>query len=72
MVLFVCHWCTGTGGTNTTRAVSPAQLAQEVDTVGVTVNTPLTVSETNRVFDLDITYATDTAEGTMRFATSGE
>ena len=57
---------------NTNRAVTPAQLAQEVDTVGVTVHTPLTVVETDRVFDLDITYATDTAEGTMRFATGAE
>lgn len=61
-----------TGGTNTTTAVTPAFLKQEVDTVGVTANVPLTVSETNRVFDLDITYATDTAEGAMRFATSAE
>lgn len=59
-------------GTNSTTAVSPADLKQEVDTVGVTVNTPLTVSETDRVFDIDITYATDTAEGAMRFATAAE
>ena len=59
-------------GTNTSRAVVPSQLKQEVDTVGVTVNTPLTVSQTDRVFDLDITYATDTAEGTIRIATSAE
>jgi len=59
-------------GTNTTTAVTPADLNQEVNTVGVTVNTPLTVTETNRVFDLNITYATDTAEGAMRFATSAE
>ena len=61
-----------TAGTSNSVAVTPAQLAQEVDTVGVTVNTPLTVSETNRVFDLDINYATDTAEGTVRFATTAE
>ena len=61
-----------TAGTSNTVAVTPAQLSQEVDTVGVTVNTPLTVTETNSVFDLDINYATDTAEGTVRFATSAE
>ncbi|MDA7436430.1 hypothetical protein N8654_01970 [Synechococcus sp. AH-601-B19] len=59
-------------GVNSTTAVTPSALKQEVDTVGVTVNTPLTVSETDRVFDIDITYATDTAEGTMRFATGAE
>jgi len=59
-------------GTNGTTAITPANLKQEVDKVGVTVNTPLTVTETNRVFDLDITYATDTAEGVVRFATGAE
>ena len=59
-------------GTNSTTSVTPSALKQEVDTVGVTVNTPLTVTETDRVFDLDITYATDTAEGAMRFATGAE
>ena len=59
-------------GTNNTTAITPADLKQEVDTVGVTVNTPLTVTETNRVFDLDITYATDTAEGVVRLATGAE
>ena len=61
-----------TTGTATNVAVTPAQLSQEVDTVGVTANTPLTVTETNRVFDLDINYATSTADGTVRFATSAE
>ena len=59
-------------GVSNTVAVTPAQLSQEVDTVGVTTNSPLTVTETNRVFDLDINYATDTADGTVRFATSAE
>lgn len=59
-------------GTNSTTAVTPSALKQEVDTVGVTTNAPLTVTETDRVFDLDITYATDTAEGTIRLATAAE
>ena len=59
-------------GTNGTAAITPASLKQEVDKVGVTVNTPLTVTETNRIFDLDITYASDTAEGVLRFATGAE
>ena len=59
-------------GVSNTVAVTPAQLSQEVNTVGLTVNSPLTISETNRVFDLDINYATDTTDGTIRFATSAE
>ena len=53
-------------------AVTPAQSSQEVNTVDVTANAPLTVSETNRVFDLDINYATDVTDGTVRFATTAE
>ena len=61
-----------TGGINNDTAVTPAQLKQEVDTVDVTSNAPISVVETNRVFDIDISYATDTADGVMRFATTAE
>ena len=61
-----------TAGTSNTVAVTPAQLSQVVDTVGMTVSLPLTVTETSRVFDLDINYATDTARGVVRFATPAE
>ena len=60
------------GGTNSTTAVTPAQLKQEVDKVDVTVNSPLSVVQTARTFDLDIAYATDTTNGVMRFATTAE
>ncbi len=59
-------------GTNTNTAVTPAQLKQEVDTVNVTTQFPLGVTQTNRTFDLDIAYATDTTNGVMRFCTSAE
>lgn len=59
-------------GTNGTAAVTPAQLAQEVNDVDVTVASPLTVSQTGRTFDLDINYASQSADGTIRIATSAE
>ena len=59
-------------GTNNTTAVTPAQVAQVVGDVDVTVNLPLTVQQTGTVFDFDINYATQTADGVIRIATSAE
>ena len=61
-----------TEGTNNNTAVTPAQLKQEVDTVDVTAQFPIGVTQTNRTFDIDIAYATDTSSGVMRFCTSAE
>ena len=59
-------------GTDNTTAVTPAQLAQIVDQVEVTTNVPLTVNQTDRVFDLSINYAGQTTSGAIRIATSAE
>ena len=61
-----------TEGTNNNTAVTPAQLKQEVDTVTVTAQFPIGVIQTDRTFDIDIAYATDTSRGVMRFCTSAE
>ena len=59
-------------GTNNNTAVTPTQLKQEVDTIDVTTQYPLGVIQTDRTFDIDIAYATDTSRGVMRFCTSAE
>ena len=61
-----------TTGTANNVAVTPAQLAQEVNSVDITASLPLTVSQTGRVFDLDINQATTTTTGILRLATSSE
>ena len=61
-----------TAGTDNTTAVTPAQVAQVVGQVDVTANLPLTVQATGTVFDFDINYATQNADGTIRIATSAE
>ena len=61
-----------TAGTVNNVAVTPAQLAQEVSTIDVTARTPLTFTQTGRVFDLDVIQATTTTVGVLRFANSSE
>ncbi len=61
-----------TAGVDNTVAVTPAQLKQETDTVSVTAQFPLSATKTDRNYDIDIAYATDTASGVMRFATTAE
>ena len=61
-----------TTGTSNTVAITPAQLKQEVDSVSASATLPITVTETNRNFAFDINYATQTAEGSVRFATAAE
>ena len=61
-----------TTGTASNVAITPAQLTAKVDTVDVTANAPLSVSQTGRVFDLSASYATNTDSGVIRIATSSE
>ena len=61
-----------TTGTSNTVAITPAQLKQEVDSVSASATLPITVTETNRNFAFDINYATQTTEGSVRFATAAE
>tara|TARA_E500000318_G_scaffold14693_1_gene14216 strand:- start:2130 stop:3191 length:1062 start_codon:yes stop_codon:yes gene_type:complete len=61
-----------TTGTASDIAVTPAQLTAKVDTVDVTATLPLTVSQTNREFNLSANYATTSTSGVIRLATSSE
>jgi len=61
-----------TAGTDNTTAVTPAQLKQAADSVDITAQLPLSVSQTDRTFDIDVSYATDTASGVVRFANTAE
>ena len=61
-----------TTGTATDVAVTPAQLTEKVDTVDVTASTPLSVSQSGRVFSLSGSNASTTDSGFIRIATSAE
>lgn len=61
-----------TTGTATTVAVTPAQLTAKVDTVDVTATAPISVSQSGRVFTVSSSYATNSASGVIRIATSSE
>ena len=54
-------------------AVKPDQLAYVLDDLTISGTSPITVAENpSNTFEIDITYATNTADGSVRFATDAE
>lgn len=59
-------------GTNNTTAVTPLQVANEIAEVSVTAQSPLSVTQTGRVFDMDISAGTSSNAGILRLANNTE
>jgi len=60
-------------GTAVDAAVKPDQIGYALDDITIAGSAPITVTESPaNTFDIDINYATDTTDGSVRFATDAE
>jgi len=59
-------------GTSSNVAVTPAQLSEKVDTVDVTATSPLSITQSGRVFNVSASYATSTDSGLIRIASNAD